>query len=253
MSSLDLELRSYLASFLTDHRRDLLPRVLVNRTRHITIAIEDVYTPHNASACLRSCDCFGIQDVHIIENQNEYRVNEEVALGASKWMTIHRYQDTTACLTGLKSQGYSIVMTSPHEPDCSLETYDISKPTVLVFGNEKDGVSPAVKACADHVMRIPMHGFTESFNISVAVAITLHHLVWRMRESGVNWKLTPEEREFILTDWVRTASTGRLEALESRFNELRNNGQLPPLPHWPDWSTVCDSVPTERANRRDPD
>ncbi len=251
MEQFDRDLRSYLASFFTPHRRELFPRVLMNRTRHLTVALEDVYDPHNASACLRSCDCFGVQDVHIVEQTNEYLVNEEVALGSSKWLTLHRYQDSATCLKTLKARGYTIVATSPHEPDCELETYDISQPTVLVFGNEKDGISDAAKENADHLMRIPMHGFTESFNISVAVAISLHHLVWRIRQLGLTWQLSHTEREELLTIWTRVASEGRLKALEQRFGELWTPDGPPLAPAWPDWEQVNHEPPAERANRRD--
>lgn len=252
MQQIDRDLRSYLASFLTPHRRELLPRVALNRTRHLTVALEDVYSPHNASACLRSCDCFGVQDVHIVEQSNQYLVNEEVALGSSKWLTLKRYQDSTSCLRSLKARGYTIVATSPHQPDCELETYDISQPTVLVFGNERDGISDATKELADHFMRIPMHGFTESFNISVAVAITLHHLIWRIRESGVAWRLSHPEQEELVTQWVRVASEGRLHALELRFHELWKPDGPPLASVWPEWETVSSEPPVDRSNRRDP-
>ena len=249
MPTFDLELRHYLASFMSDHRRQLLPRLLLNRTRHLAVVVEDVFQTHNASACLRSCDCFGVQDVHIIENQNQYLVNENVALGASQWLTLQRYQDTTACLQSLKSRGYAIVMTSPHETDCDLETYDISRPTALVFGNEKSGASDAVRQNADHVMSIPMYGFTESFNISVAVAICLHHLVWRLRESGVDWRLGNDEREELLNEWVRVASETRVEKLEQYFREHREAGKPLQAAAWPDWASVSPHPPEHRSNR----
>lgn len=250
---IDRDLRAYLATFLTDHKRELLPRLLLNRTRHLAVVVEDIYQPHNASACLRSSDCFGVQDVHVIENRNEFTTNRAVSLGAGQWLTVHRYDgrnSTMDCLNGLRRSGHTIVMTSPHAADCDLETYDIRQPTALVFGNEKDGASDTVRHMSDHVMRIPMFGFSESFNISVAVAVCLHHLVWRMRQLDLNWQLTLEERETLLMEWVRCASGKRLAALEAKFIAERDVLSQS-LEAWPDWSTVQPDAPLEQGNRQD--
>lgn len=246
----------YLASFLSDHKLDLLPRLLLNRTRHLTVVVEDIHKPHNASACLRSCDCFGVQDVHIIENYNEYQVADSIALGASQWLTTHQYNaagglNTATCLNRLRDDGYSIVMTSPHKADCDLETFDVSQKTALIFGNEKSGASPVVREMADHVMRVPIHGFTESFNISVAVAVVLHHLVCQMRERKIPWQLSTSERDDLLLDWVRTASNKRREKLEKLFLEevWQSPEQLAQIEAWPDWPNVSPTVPLERRSR----
>lgn len=251
------ELCSYLAGFLTEARRDLLPPMLLNRTRHITVVVEDIHKEHNASACLRSCDCFGIQDVHIVENYNEYIDNRQVSLGAEKWLTLKRYNEpgednTTRCLEALRDQGYRIVVTSPHGATCDLPGYDVRHPTALVLGNEKDGVSDRGVALADDVLRIPMYGFSESFNISVAAAIALNHLVWRMRELDVAWQLSEAEREELLLAWVKTATGRKLSLLEERFrNEIWSDS--PPGGEsevWPDWSTVEPAPQLERGSRR---
>ncbi len=235
----DAHLCAYLASFLTEHKKELLPRVLLNRTRHLTVVLEDLYQTHNASACLRSCDCFGIQDVHVIENSNEFRAHRDIARGAPQWLTLHRYADhddnTLTCLQGLRESGFRILMTSPHEPDCELETYDISQPTAVVFGNEKSGASQTVRDMADHVMQIPMFGFAESFNISVALAVCLHHLTWKLRQLDIDWQLTPEERVPLLREWVRTANSKHLSSLTQRFDELWRAGEIDTTaaPDWP--------------------
>lgn len=250
------ELISYLASFLTEHKRDLLPRLILNRTRHVTVVLEDIHKSHNASACLRSCDCFGIQDVHIIENRNKYTVEDPIALGAAQWLTAKQYNEpggknTEACLSSLKSAGYTIVMTSPHQADCELESYDVSKKTALIFGNERDGASPMAREMSDYVMRVPMFGFTESINLSVAVAVVLHHLVWRTRDLDLPWQLSTEERDELLLGWVRAATGKRLEFLEQRFFEedWQSADQLNQLNAWPDWPHVASTVPLERRSR----
>lgn len=249
MPRLDRDMRTYLASFLSDHRRELLPRLLQHRTRYLTVVVEDIYQQHNASACMRSCDCFGVQDIHVIENTNKYEVNDKVALGSAQWLTTHRHDDTATCLRTLKDRGYAVVMTSPHEPTCELESFELTQPTALVFGNEKFGASDTARHMADHVMRIPMYGFTESFNISVAMAVCLHHLVWRMRESGFDWKLTPDQRDELLDEWVQAASEARLGSLQRRFTELMAAGTPPALDNWPDWDSVSPAPPLQSAAR----
>lgn len=252
------ELCSYLASFLTDHKRELLPRLLLNRTRHLTVVIEDLHKVHNTSACLRSCDCFGVQDVHIVENYNEYADNEEISLGASQWLTLTRYgesgqDNTTRCAQQLRERGYRIVMTSPHEPTCELSELDVSQPTALIFGNEKDGASETARELSDDVMRIPMYGFTESFNISVAVAVTLHHLVWQMRRMSDRWHLTTAERDELLMQWVRNSSGRKLPLLEEKFeNEIWNADQpANETTLWPTWAEVSSEPVTERGSRHE--
>ncbi|MDA1161820.1 MAG: RNA methyltransferase [Planctomycetota bacterium] len=242
------ELTSYLAGFMTDQRRDLLQRLILERTRHLTVVVEDMCHAHNASACLRSCDCFGIQDFHVIENRNRFDVARDIARGATQWLTMHRHESsdrhcdtTTACIERLKADGYQIVTTSPHAADCDLETYDITKPTALLFGNEKEGTSQTARALSDHVMRVPMYGFTESFNISVAVAVCLHHLVWRLRQLDLDWRLSSAEREELLHEWVRTSSGHRLKALTKRFQESWTPDTVtPPQDLWPDWGRLLD-------------
>lgn len=250
------ELCSYLAGFLTEKRRDLLPPLLLNRTRHIAVVVEDIHKEHNASACLRSCDGFGIQDVHIVENYNEYTDNRQVSLGARKWLTLQRYNEpatdnTTRCLESLREQGYRIVMTSPHGATCDLPGYDVRQPTALIFGNEKDGVSDRGREMADDVMRIPMYGFSESFNISVSAAVALNHLTWQMRELKVAWQLSEVERDELLLAWVRAATGARLTALEERFEqdvfteaESADGTEL-----WPDWSSISPAEQLERGSR----
>ena len=244
------ELTSHLAGFLTEHRKDLLQRLILERTRHLTVIVEDMCHAHNASACLRSCDCFGVQDFHVIENRNRFNVAVDIARGATQWLTMHRHNgtesqpdSTRACIEQLRADGYQIVVTSPHDAKYDLETYDISKPTALLFGNEKEGVSPTAMQLATHIMRIPMYGFTESFNISVAVAVCLHHLVWRMRQLDFDWRLAPAEREELLHEWVRISTGHRLEALTKRFrNERSPGGGLPSQELWPDWKSILESA-----------
>lgn len=215
------KLIDFLSEHMTQERREQFERVLRNRTRYITVVLEDIYQSHNASAVLRSCDCFGIQDVHIVENRNRFQVNPDVALGSANWLTIKKYNqndyNTIDALSYLKNQGYRIVATSPEGNSTNLTDFDLTKgKTALVFGTEKDGLTPEVYKFVDESLRIPMFGFTQSFNISVSVALILFELTKRMREQEIRHYLTDEEMEVILLDWVRT-SIKKSKLIENEF------------------------------------
>jgi tRNA (guanosine-2'-O-)-methyltransferase len=204
-----IELLNFLESFVSDNKKELFKRIIEFRTRYITVVLEDIYQPHNASAVLRTCDCFGVQDVHIIENRNMYEVNPDVALGASKWLTLKKHNDrgnnTLDTIDKLKSEGYRIVATTPHKNDTPLNQLDLDKKTALLFGTELKGLSDIALKNADAFVKIPMVGFTESFNISVSAAIILHQLTEKLRESSFNWQLSNEEKTDIKLNWVRNA------------------------------------------------
>lgn len=204
---MDKEFLQRIEPFVSDHKKELFNTVLNNRTRHITVAIEDIYQSHNASAVLRSCDCFGVQDVHIIENKNEYNVNPDVALGSSKWLTMEKYNqkehNTLDCINTLKSKGYIVVATSPHKDDILLDELPIDKPIALLFGTEGDGLTDIALENADVHMKIPMYGFTESFNISVSAAMCIHTLTEKMRKSEVDWHLSQNEKDELYLDWCK--------------------------------------------------
>ncbi|MBX9852441.1 MAG: RNA methyltransferase [Cytophagaceae bacterium] len=199
----------YLSQFITENKRQLIDKVLESRTRHLTIVVEDIYQPHNASAVVRTCDCFGIQDLHIIENRNKYTVNPDVTLGSSKWVDIIKYShsnsnNTELCLRDLKAKGYKILATSPHKNDVDIEELPLHDKMALIFGNEKDGLSEDVMKMADGFVKIPMYGFTESLNISVSAAICIHEIISRLRNSDVDWRLSLQEKEDIKLGWIKT-------------------------------------------------
>lgn len=200
------KLISLLTPLVTEHRLSRMHEVLDFRTRHLTVVMEDIYQSQNASAVLRSCECFGVQDVHIIENRNPYEINPDVALGANKWLSLHTYSEevfnTVNCLKQLKELNYQIIATTPHKNDCLLEELPVEKKTALIFGTELKGLSTEAIDMADGFVKIPMSGFTESFNISVSAAICLYHLTPRIRASVKNWQLTSEERADVLLQWL---------------------------------------------------
>lgn len=224
---MDRDLYNLFESLVTEHKRQLFARVIENRTKYITVVLEDIYQPQNASAVLRSCDCTGIQDVHIIENEHVYEVNPDVALGSSKWLNLNKYNsendNTSAAINKLRKDGYRIVATTPHSKDTLLPDFDIHKGKVAVFfGRETTGLTQNMMDQADEFIRIPMVGFTESFNISVSAAITLYTLSQKMKMAGVEWKLSTEEREKILFDWYYKC-VKRAETIEKAFYQRNVN------------------------------
>ena len=202
------ELIDFLKQFVTEKKVDLFDKVLEDRTRYITVALEDIYQSQNASAVLRTSDCFGLQDIHIIENKNEYNINPYVTLGSSQWLNLKQYNktenNTLDAIKALRADGYRIVATTPHTNDVNLENFDLEKGKVaLFFGTELNGLSDLMIKNADEYLKISMHGFTESFNISVSAAIILHHLTNKLRQSGIDWHLSNSEKEELKLEWLK--------------------------------------------------
>lgn len=198
----NLELLEYLEGFLSARRRKLFQRVIDQRTNHFTVATQDVYQLHNSSAVIRSCDVFGIQNIHVVEEVNLKKIDREIAMGAQKWVDINRYTSTADCIAKLRKGGYRIVATSPHE-GISLQNFDISEPAAIFFGTETEGLSPEVLQEAEEFIRIPMYGFTESLNISVSAAIILQDITSRLRNSDIKWQFTEEEKILKRMDWAK--------------------------------------------------
>ena len=210
---------------ITDERKALFEELIQKRTKYLTVVLENIYQPLNASAVLRSCDCFGIQDVHVIENYNEFKADKEVAMGASNWLTVNRYEknenNTLDCIQSLKNRGYRIVATSPHNSQTDLINFDLSKgKTALFFGTELKGLSNLVLENADEYLHIPMYGFTESFNLSVSVAICLYEIRMKMEKENIKWQMTKDEKNQVLIDWLR-CSIDRSEIVEDDFLKNR--------------------------------
>ncbi|MFI2742408.1 TrmH family RNA methyltransferase [Zhouia sp. PK063] len=198
-----LKLLSYLESFVTQERKQKFNHILAQRTKHFTVAIEDIYQAHNTSAVIRSCDVFGVQEVQLIEKRFGKKVDKQIAMGAEKWVDTFRYDDSLNCINTLKKQGYKIVATTPHDDSCMLDDFDITQPAALFFGTERLGLSQEVMSNADVFLKIPMVGFTESLNISVSAAIILQVLTVKLRKSDINWQLKPDEILDKKIDWTK--------------------------------------------------
>jgi tRNA (guanosine-2'-O-)-methyltransferase len=217
----DLAYLEYLEGFLTDNRMERFRQVLSKRTNHFTVAIEDVFQLHNTSAVMRSCEVFGIQQLNVVEEKFGKSIDKEIAMGAQKWVDVNRFESISACIHNLKDKGYQIIATTPHENDCMLDDFDISKPSALFFGTERDGLSEEVLKEADGFLKIPMAGFTESLNISVSAAIIIQNLMSRLHQSEIAWQLSDEEILEKRLAWAKNTIKD-IKRIEARyFSELK--------------------------------
>lgn len=218
---MDIPLFEYLQTYLTERRKQLFKEVLDKRTRHFTVVTEDVYQLHNTSAVMRSCDVFGIQDLHVIEERFGKRVDKEIAMGAQKWVDIYRHQHATDCIKALRNKGYQIIATTPHNNATLLHEFDVTQKSAFFFGTEKLGVSEVVMQEADGYLKIPMYGFTESLNISVSAAIILQEVVTRMRIEQVAWQLTDVEKLNIEFQWTQKSIKSIDKIKEHYYNQKK--------------------------------
>ncbi|MCQ2279150.1 MAG: RNA methyltransferase [Bacteroidales bacterium] len=209
-----VKLYEALTDLYSENKRNLFDSLVQNRTRHVCVMVEDIYQSHNASAVLRSCDCFGVQDVHVVEQHNKFCPNSEVAMGSNKWVDVYKYKQTLDAYDTLRKKGYQIIATTPHENDSMIGQLDITKPTCLVFGTELTGLTQEAIDHADGYVKIPMYGFTESFNISVCAALSLFSVTERMRQLNVNWQMTEEEQLTLKLYWS-------LQVIKDGTNVLR--------------------------------
>ncbi|MBR1770005.1 MAG: RNA methyltransferase [Bacteroidales bacterium] len=220
------KLRFYdaVCEFITPQRKALLEENINNRTNWVVPVIENIHKEQNASAVLRTCDCLGLQEVMVVENNNTFNVTDDISLGANKWLDIKKYNNyennTKQCFDDLRKRGYKIIATMPYKNDINLQDVDINDKCAVVFGSEVDGISREAIANADCFMKIPMYGFTESFNISVSAAITLHYLTDKLRSSDLNWHLSDEHKLDTLIHWTLESIKYRDKVEKEIFERL---------------------------------
>lgn len=205
---------------ITPNKVEMFDRIAANRTKYLTVALENIYQEHNASAVLRSCDCFGLQQLHVIEHSNSFAIQRDIALGAGRWVDIFNYsiseRTTDDCILNLQNQGYKIVSTTPHTDSYTIHNLPLEEPIAFFFGTERQGLTEEVINRADYSVKIPMYGFTESFNISVSVAILLQTIRQRLEVSPIDWKLSINEQRNLKIDWCKKILNGG-DALEQEF------------------------------------
>jgi tRNA (guanosine-2'-O-)-methyltransferase len=219
--ALKAALAAHLGGFLAAERRARIEEVLAQRTRCLTLMLEDIFQPHNTSAVLRSCECLGLQDVHIVEQRYRYRVNPEVALGASQWLELFHYREpginnTGRCLGALREAGYVLVAATPNQYDCLLDELRLEGRMAILLGTEEEGLSDQALQAAQVRVQIPMYGFTRSFNLSVSAALILRELTRQLRALNQEWGLSEAEKLELRLKWYRRDLRGS-ELIEERF------------------------------------
>ena len=217
------KLIDFLSGFVSERRIAIIDKVIENRTKYVTVLLEDISHAQNANAVLRTCECLGLKDIHIIENLNQYYYSKGVAMGAGKWVNLHKYNkhenNSLEAINTLKSDGYRIIATAPGGTCIPLQDFDVTKGKfAIALGTEQKGISETIRKNADELITIPMFGFTESFNLSVSNAIILHHLIEKLRSSDVKWQLSDDEKTKLKLQWLRLA-VKKSDLLVQKFNE----------------------------------
>ena len=195
-----------------------MKEVANERIFNIGLLLEDVYQEHNASAILRSCDALGFSNVHTIENYNQLKVNPEISMGADKWLVMNQISDQSKSasadhLKKLKKLGFTIAATSLNEKSVHIENLDLKKPLLLVFGTELNGISDSAISEADVTVKLPMYGFTQSYNVSVSVAMSLQLIRQKVQPQFTTSKI---KRDALLAYWMLSNSRYAVTAMNQK-------------------------------------
>ncbi len=213
----------YMSQFLTDERREVLRRTLDQRTHYMRILTENMFHPQNASAIMRHCEAFGIQQIHTVEDRCKFDPSVNIVRGTQKWVDVEHHETTAEALAALKAEGYRIVATTPHRCSVTPETFDVTKGKfVLVFGTEHAGISDEVIEAADDFLMIPMCGMVESLNVSASAAILIYMLSERIRQSVDGWQLSDDEKLKLLTRWTMSS----VRDFEGILRKAEQSGKL---------------------------
>lgn len=213
-------LLTYLQTYITDNKREKIDKVLAQRTRHVTVVLEDLFQQHNTSAVVRTVEALGIQDIHVVESRNAFSINNSIARGSAKWLTMHRYSKIIPCMQELKEQGYRLIATTPHARAKNLADLSLDGKCALIFGTELKGITQEVIDHADEFVMIPMFGFTESYNVSVSVGLSLYDVISRLHASNIAWQLQEHERLDLTLRWIRKIIP-HAHALEQLFDNKK--------------------------------
>jgi len=222
---LRIKYREFLADMVSEHKKERIEEVLLSRTRYLTVVLEDIFQTQNASAVLRTCECMGIQDIHVVENRNPFKINKDVVRGASKWVNLYTYNKKESirhCFEHLRQNGYQIIGTAPEKNYESITDFQPENKIAFVFGTELEGLSEYAISNVDKILRIPMVGFTESLNLSVSAAICIETLVTKIKESDLDWSLNENEKDELRAEWYQH-SIRMGDKLYHEFMRINNN------------------------------
>jgi tRNA (guanosine-2'-O-)-methyltransferase len=210
---------------ITPNKVNMFERIAPQRTKHIVVALENIQQDHNASAIMRTMDCLGFQELHLIEKNNNYQFQRDIALGAARWLDVVQHQQEPEpvmdSIAHLRQKGYQIVATSPHMKASTPQSIDLSQPIALFFGAEKHGISEELSANADTFLHIPMHGFTESFNLSVSAALVLSALRTRLEASKIDWLLSEQQSTALKIAWCERILNGGPQLAQKFRDEFK--------------------------------
>ena len=213
----------YMSQFLTEERKAVLQRTVASRTHYMRILTENMFHPQNASAIMRHCEAFGIQQIHTVEDRCKFDPSVNIVRGTQKWVDVEHHETTLEALAALKSEGYRIVATTPHRCSATPETFDVTKGKfALVFGTEHAGISDEVIEAADDFLMIPMCGMVESLNVSASAAILIYMLSERIRQSVDGWQLSDDEQLKLLTRWTMSS----VRDFEGILRKAEQSGKL---------------------------
>ena len=221
-----IELLEYFSEFVTSHKKDFIEKILAERTNYITVVLEDIFQPQNASAVIRTCDCFGIQKIHVVEERNSFNENRDVTLGSAQWVDVIHYkqQNIVSCVEQLKDEGYTIVATTPGDGGIEINDLKTENKLALMFGTEINGLSKKATSMADVFVNIPMVGFIDSLNLSVCAAIFLYTLTNKLRDGKIDYHLTDNEKLDLRLKWMKSIVKNG-DVMEKEFFSRRDNGK----------------------------
>ena len=201
--------------FISEERMNRIIKVARNRTRSVIPVIDGLVNTGNVSAVMRSAEALGYQDIHVIVRTQVFKQSQRASQGAEKWLDIYRWPDPVRCIQSFREQGYNTVALYLDEEAKPISDIDFTHPTALVFGNEEDGISHEVLQQVDEKAILPMSGFTESFNVSVAAAITMYHIMEeRIRKIGYHADLPIEAQTELMARYCLNSMRGADKMME---------------------------------------
>jgi len=203
-----------LGPMLTPERRARIDQVLAARLASVITVVEDTYDPHNAAATIRTTEAIGLSELHVIEPGGRFSATTGVTRGAHKWIELVRYHSHTDAIAALHARGFRVYATAPGAT-ASIDDVDVSTPIAIAFGNEHDGLRPETIAACDGAVVVPMYGFTESFNLSVTVALAMSRIAARRRQQiGALGDLPADRLRVLRARWFALKIRGAVGILE---------------------------------------